>query len=185
LSLIVKKSSAWQFVTSSTGGVGVEFVALEGGTIWLQDPRSQVVTFHYGSAGVGLAAGLKLPKIGKLELKLRGKTVGGVIAPGAFPNTGKVYVLETFSGDELTASDIRGVCAFTEVYGGVIGGGSATAMIFGMNPVWLAVAVAAGPMASLPMMKMLSTATGVLLMAGVNVGIQAGVGAGIFLGGLF
>lgn len=30
--------SAWTFDTSATGGIGVEFVALQGGAIWLKDP---------------------------------------------------------------------------------------------------------------------------------------------------
>ena len=34
-------------------------------------------------------------------------------------------------------------------------------------------------------MKLLSSATGVLLMAGVNLGLQAGGGVGAFVGGLF
>ena len=184
MSLFVKKPSEWQFVTSSTGGVGVEFVAVEGGRIWLQDPGGKTETFRYGAAGVGLAAGLKLPKIGKLELKVRGKSVGAALAPASFPNTGKVYVLESFTGNELTKDDITGVCMFAEVYGGLVVGGSATAMIFGMNPIWLAATLIPGPSA-LASAKLLSTATGVLLMAGVNVGIQGGVGAGIFLGGLY
>jgi hypothetical protein len=185
MSFVVKKESDWQFVTSSTGGLGVEFVGLEGGMIWLQDPARQSEAFGYGAAGIGITEGLKVPKIGKVQLKVRGKGVGGVIAPASFPNTGKVYVLETFAGDELTASDIRGVCVFCEVYGGAIAGGSATAMIFGMSPVWLGLAIAAGPLGPIAMMKLIETATGVLLMAGVNAGIQAGVGAGVFLGALF
>ena len=79
--VFLKNESAWQFVTSSTGGIGVEFVAAEGGKIYLQNPQGQAVTFYYGAAGAGLAAGLKLPKIGKLEVKVKGKGVVGSIAP--------------------------------------------------------------------------------------------------------
>jgi hypothetical protein len=185
MSLFIKKPSEWQFETSSSGGAGVEFVMVEGGRIWLRDPGGTVNTFMYGSAGVGLAAGIKLPKIGKIQLQLRGKATGGVVAPSAFPNTGKVYVLDSFEGSELRAKDIQGVCMFVELYGGVVVGGSATAMIFGMNPLWLAGAIALGPMGSFASAKLLSSATGILLMAGVNAGIQGGGGVGAFVGGLF
>jgi len=185
MSLLIKKDSLWQFSTSSSGGLGVEFVAIEGGKIWLTDPAGNTVTFYYGAAGAGLAAGLKLPKIGKVQLKIRGKGAGGVAAPASFPNAGKVYVLDTFAGEELTKSDISGVCLFVEAFGGLVGGGSATAMVFGMSPVWLGMAAALAPISSLAIQRMLSTATGVLLMAGVNVGIQAGGGFGAFIGALY
>ena len=135
---VIKKPSAWQFVTSSTGGVGVEFVAAEGGKIFLQNPQGVTESFYYGAAGVGISAGLKLPKIGKLQINVKGKGVAGVIAPASFPNGGKLYVLDNFDGDELATSDIQGVCMFVEVGGGLVAGVSATAMLVGMNPAWLA-----------------------------------------------
>jgi hypothetical protein len=138
-----------------------------------------------GGAGVGLSAGIKLPKIGKVQLKLRGKGVGAVAAPASFPNTGKLYVLESCDSDELDESAIQGVCMFVEAAGGIVGGGFGTAMIFGMSPVWLATAIALGPYGSIASTKLLSSATGVLLMAGLSAGIQAGAGIGAFLGGLY
>ncbi len=58
----VKKESAWKFETSSTAGVGIEFVAAQGGAIYLSDPKGSSQKFRYGAAGVGLTFGLKLPK---------------------------------------------------------------------------------------------------------------------------
>ena len=189
--LLIKKDSAWQFVTSSSGGIGIEFVMAEGGTIMLKDPSGSPVNFTYGAAGAGLSAGLKLPKIGKLKVqpKIKGKTVGGGVAPAEFPNLGKLYILDWFQGDELKRSDITGVCAFAQVGGGLIGGGSAYAMVLGMSPLYLAAAVAAStvpgnPLALMAAKALLNSATSVLLMAGLNVGLQAGGGGGIFLGGL-
>ena len=52
----VKRTSAWRFVTSSTGGVGVEFVVAEGGTLYFQYPAGKDVTFRYGAAGGGIGA---------------------------------------------------------------------------------------------------------------------------------
>src|SRR4029077_20153306 len=95
----IRKESAWKFVTSATGGAGVELFAAEGGCIYLQDPSGQNITFKFGGAGVGLSAGLKVPKIGKITLpKVRGRSVGGGAAPAAFPNAGIVIFWSRFRG---------------------------------------------------------------------------------------
>ncbi|HEY1412419.1 MAG TPA: hypothetical protein VGF36_09765, partial [Rhodopila sp.] len=112
--LTVTKRSAWTFVTSSSGGLGVEFVMGEGGTLYLRNPNGASVPFRYGALGVGLAAGFKLPKIGKLEVNIKGKSVAGLIAPAAFPNAGTLYVLDTCRSNDLTQADIRGGCLFVE-----------------------------------------------------------------------
>jgi hypothetical protein len=182
--LLIRGESGWTFKTSSTAGFGVEFVGVSGGSIDLKDPEGRTVAFRYGAVGAGLSHGLRLPKIGKVQLKVKGKAVGGTIAPASFQNGGVVYVLDTLARPELTRSDITGVCMFLEVFGGVIGGGSATAMLFGMNPAFL-VGIAAMPLISVPFqMQLLSSATGILLMAGFNVGLVAGLGGGAFVGGL-
>jgi hypothetical protein len=185
---MIKKESAWKFETSGTGGVGIEFVAIEGGVIYLRNPSKNVETFHFGAVGAGLAWGLKLPKIGKIGLNVKGKNVGAVVAPTFFPNTGKLYILDTFNGDELSRKDITGACAFVEVYGGLIVGGSAAAIVFGMNPLYLAGQLTtpfvgpAGPVVS--DYYLFKSATGLLLTAGLNVGIVGGAGIGGFLGGI-
>lgn len=184
--MIVKKESAWKFVTSSTGGLGVEFIAAEGGVIYMTDPGGSAVSFKYGAAGVGITYGFKLPKIGKVDVKVLGKAIGAAVAPASFPNTGIMYVLDSFAGDELTRDDITGVCQFVEVGAAMFAGGSATAMLVGMSPVWLA-GIAMGPASPFyfPCVeKLVSSATGVLLMAGINASLMAGVGAAAFLGGL-
>jgi hypothetical protein len=181
----IKKESAWTFETSATGGGGVAFVAVEGGAIYLRDPKNQPVTVHFGAAGAGLSWGLKLPKIGKINLpKVRSKSIGGVLAPSAFPNTGKLYILDTFRGDELARRDITGACAFVEVYTGAIAGGSASAIVFGMNPVWLAGLAFGTAAMTITETKLFASATGLLLTAGLNVGLVAGAGVGVFLGGI-
>ena len=181
----IRKDSAWSFVTSSSGGVGIEFVVAEGGMIYLEDTKKQTQAFKYGAAGVGLSAGIKFPKIGKLQIPIRGKGLTGSVAPAAFPNGGKLYVTDACPGDDLSREAIRGVCMFVEVAGGLVGGVSGTAMIFGMSPYWLAAAAAAGPMASYFEYRMMQTATGILVMGGINVGIQAGGGIGGYVGGLW
>jgi hypothetical protein len=195
LMITIKKPSAWEFVTSSSGALGVEFVAAEGGALYFKDPAGRADAFYYGAAGAGLTYGFKMPKIGKLQLqmpKVRGRSVGALVAPAAFLNAGKLYVLGGCKGNELTESDIQGVCMFLEVGGGMIVGGSAMAMLVGMSPAWLAATLAATPAAiTLPLIdlyiwqQLIETATGLLLMAGVNAGIQWGVGGAVFLGGLY
>ena len=166
----------------------MEFVAAEGGK-YSCESKGDTVTFYYGAAGVGLSAGFKLPKIGKLELKVKGKSVGLVVAPADFPNGGRLYVLGLFDGDELSATDIQGVCMFLEAGGGLIAGVSATAMLVGMNPIYLAGLAMAAPLGPAAAMyldaKLLASATGLLVMGGVNAGVQAGGGIGAFLGGLY
>jgi hypothetical protein len=127
-----------------------------------------------------------LPKIGKINLpKVRGKSIGGVLAPAAFPNAGKLYILDTFRGNELSRRDLTGACAFVEVYAGAIAGGAAAAIVFGMNPLWLA-GLGLGPLAfTITEAQLLASATGLLLTAGLNAGLVAGAGAGGFLGGIF
>ena len=185
----ILRNSKWKYNTSGSGGVGVEFVLAEAGKIILTDPSGTDVTFKYGAAGGGIAFGYKLPKIGKLS-------VGAGIAPTALPSTGKVCILDTFKGRELTRDDITGVCMFVQVGGGLAVGGSAYAMLLGMDPMHLAAVVAstgAGvmvPGAGTLLMgyaetKLLETATSMLFMAGMNVSYQAGVGAGALISGLF
>ncbi len=89
--ILIKGVSGWTFITSATGGLGVEFVAVSGGAIYLADPEGKPHTFHYGGLGVGLTAGAKIPKIGKVNFAIKGKDVGAVVAPAAFPNTGRVH----------------------------------------------------------------------------------------------
>jgi len=183
--LTVVKPSAWTFKTSSSGGIGVEFVSAEGGVLYFKDPQGTTVSFGYGAAGAGLAAGFKLPKIGKLAVNVSGKSVVGAVAPAAFPNAGKLYVLDTCPDSDLTVSDIRGVCLFGEIGGGLVVGGSATAMVLGMNPGWL-YALALDPMlAPVLEFQMLQSATAILLMSGMNAGVQAGGGGGLILGGIW
>lgn len=181
----IKKESAWTFETSASGGVGVSFVAAEGGAFYLRDPKNKRVVLRFGAVGAGLSWGLRLPKLGKINLpKIKGKSVGGVVAPAAFPCTGKIYILDSFGGSELTRQDITGACVFAEVYAGAVAGGSSAAILFGMNPAWLA-GFALGPIA-IPIAEamLVRGAKGMLLTAGLNVGLVAGAGVGGFIGGI-
>jgi hypothetical protein len=183
--LTVTKRSAWTFVTSSSGALGVEFVMAEGGTLYLRDPNGASAAFRYGALGAGLDAGFRLPKIGKPKLNIKNKSVVGAIAPAAFPNAGTLFVLDTCKGNDLTQADIRGGCLFLEVGGGLIAGVSATAMLLGLSPAWLLALAMEPELAVVIDPALLRSASGVLVMGGVNAGLQAGGGVGAFLGGLW
>ena len=154
------------------------FVAASGGAIYLKDPAKADVTFHYGGLGAGFSDGFKLPKIGKIKVAVKGQGVGGVVAPAAFPNTGRVFVTDAFRGKELTRADLRGVTVFVEGGAGLIGGGSVSAMLLGIDP---AAFISAAPIQPLLMM-VIETAPAVLVTAGLNVGLQAGWGVAAFAG---
>ncbi len=179
--LTITKQSDWEFVTFGSGGLSVGFFAAEGGTVVLKDLSGVERQFYYGGAGAGLSAGLKIPKIGKVRIKSRGGDVTGNVGPTAFPSTGSLYVTDNCSGSDLTESEIQGPCAFIDVGAGLIGGGSATGMAVGLNPLYLA-ALAAGPIAPFAGQLLISSAKGILLMAGLNVGIQAQIGGAALLG---
>lgn len=180
--LTIKKQSAWEFVTFGSGGLSVGFVAAEGGTVVLKDLSGTERQFFYGGAGAGLSAGLKIPKIGKVRVKSRAGDITGNVGPTAFPSTGALFVTDNCEGSDLTESEIQGPCAFIDVGAGLIAGASATAMAVGLNPLYLA-ALAAGPVgAQLASQLMISSAKGVLLMAGANVGLQAQIGGAALLG---
>jgi hypothetical protein len=159
---------------------------VEAGEIYLKDPSGKSVTFNYVAAGAGLAVGLKLPKIGKVEVNLKGASVGSAIAPAAFPNSGEIYILDALAGNELTADDIRGLCIFCEVGGAAVVGVSATAMIFGARvPTWLSVMVAVDArLTALELAQILASAKGILVMRGLNLTPSVGGGFGAYLGGL-
>ena len=162
------RPSAWQFVTFGSGGVGVGFFAASGGTIVLKSPAGNDISFYYGGAGAGLSAGLKIPRLGRVQIPTRGGPGTGSVGPTAVPSTGTIMVTGNVAG-ELTESDIQGCCAFVEAGGGLIVGGSGVALLAGCNPAWLAVPVI-GPE------RFTNSARALIMMAGLNVGVQAQVG---------
>jgi hypothetical protein len=81
----------------------------------------------------------------------------------------------------LTKDDIQGLCMYTEIGGGLIAGASGTAMFVGLNPVYLALMAAPGAQ-FFAQQLFINSSKGLITMAGVNVGIQAGGGVSACLG---
>ncbi|PYY92173.1 hypothetical protein DNK59_01085 [Pseudomonas sp. TKO26] len=184
--------SRWQYQTASGGGLTVALVAGSGGSIILRSPQGQDVSYRYGGLGGGVGFGARLPRFGKINFQIKGKSVAGAGAAEAFPSTGKVFVSDALVSRDLTSDDITGPCMYTEVAAGLVVGGSATALLFGLDPKLLALAVAlnSNPATSLIAsstvnQKLVQSAKGAVVMAGMNAGVQAGGGVGVFMGYLF
>lgn len=186
--------SRWQYQTASGGGLTVVMVAGSGGSIILRSPQGEDISYRYGGVGVGAGFGARLPRFGKINIQIKGKGKG-VSAAGAaeaFPSTGKVFVSDALVSRDLTSDDITGPCMYTEVGVGLGIGGSATALLFGLDPKLLALSMAlnANPatalIASTTVNRQLAkSAKGALVMAGINAGLQAGGGGAIYIGYLF
>lgn len=184
--------SRWQYQTASGGGLTVVMVAGSGGSIILRSPQGEDVSYRYGGVGVGVGFGARLPRFGKINIQIKGKGVAAAGAAEAFPSTGKVFVSDALVDRDLTSDDITGPCMYTEVGVGLGIGGSATALLFGLDPKLLALSVA---LSSNPATSLIASSTvnrqlarsakGAVVMAGVNAGLQAGGGAAIYMGYLF
>ena len=184
--------SGWEYKTASGGGLTVVAVAGSGGSIILRSPQGELVSYRYGGVGVGVGFGARLPRFGKINIQIKGKGVSAAGAAEALPSTGKVFVSDALVNRDLTSDDITGPCMYTEVGGGLLFGGSATALLLGLDPKLLALSVA---LSSNPATSLIASATvsrqlarsakGAVVMAGVNAGLQAGGGAAIYIGYLF
>ncbi|MCF7534111.1 hypothetical protein [Pseudomonas petrae] len=184
--------SRWTYETASSGGLTIAFAAGSGGSITLKTPDGKEESFRYGGLGAGIGFGARLPRFGKVNLNIKGKSVGGVGALESFRSKGWVLVSDALKDRDLTRDDITGACVFLEIGLGLGAGGSSTAMLFGLDPKLLALTLAlnAMPAASafapqITLRHLLQSAKGAVVMAGFNVGVQAGVGGAIYLGGLF
>lgn len=178
----ITKESAWKFATSAGGSVGLGFFGAGTGDIMLTPPHGGIVTYHYASAGAGGSAGPKW-----MKMNASSSTVDSF-------SIGRIYLLDTFPGIELTPLDIEGVCMIAEVSVGAVLGGSATAMVLGIPPesaqgevvkdaIAIGVVAGAGTTGELalsytrlgPLLQ--SRAKALLLMAGLNSRVQLSVGA--------
>lgn len=171
--------SAWEYKTGATGSVGIAFVAVSGGAIYLTDPSGSIQRFGFGGLGAGLSFGVKIPKVPKLTI--RGKGIAGAASTKDFRSGGLVVKSAKLGRRELTAADIRGAVVFAEGGFGLIGGAAGTAMMFGINPVMLGMGIS-NPALSFLTSRAISDANGAVVFAGLNVGAQAGAGVAGLIG---
>lgn len=139
--------------------------------------------------GVGVGLGARLPRFGKVNLHVRGKSIGAAGASEDFPAVGRVLVADSVAARGLVRDDFEGACVFIEGGVGLLGGASGSAMLFGLDAKLLTAATLT-PVGNLLLphdsaVRLLRSAKGVIMAAGLNMGLQAGAGATISLGGLF
>ncbi|WP_460418596.1 hypothetical protein [Pseudomonas sp. microsymbiont 2] len=182
--------SDWKYKSASGGGLAVMFAAASGGMLTLTDPNKAEQQFRYGSLGVGVGAGAHLPRVGKINLLVRGKSVGAVGTNEDFPAIGTVLVADSVAGRGLDRDDFKGGCLFLDGGLGLVGGAAGSGVLFGLDPKLLLLSTAAvgagggiSPQHSL--VPLLRSAKGVILSAGLNIGVQAGGGLALTVGGLF
>jgi hypothetical protein len=97
------------------------------------------------------------------------------------PSMGSVYLTGGCEGEELTAADFKGACAWVELSGGIIAGTSAIAMLAGMNPVYLPLAL--NPISgTVGTVLMVNSAKAIVLILSTSVGIQAQAGVAGYCG---
>ncbi len=172
--------SAWKYATSASGALGVGFIAASGGTLYLTDPAGRTQHFYYGGLGGGVGFGVRLPKIPRPSF--RGSSVSGTGAATAFPSTGIIYKARSIGRRELTPGDIQGAVMFVEGGLGLGVGGAGTSMIFGINTALMIAAALSPVVSTLLVNRAMATATGVMVFAGVNAGLQAGGGVAGLVG---
>ena len=171
--LSIRKTSAWTFNTSGTGGLGLGYFAASGGEVVLNPPTGAPKGFYYAAAGVGLSVGLKkIPKIGKIDTRGLSERGAAVVAPKSFWNHGVVYIMDGFAGDELGVEDFRGVCCAIDLGAGVLVGYAGSALLINVNP--LALVSATNPVMSLIGPSLSPKA--MVLSRGWNAGLQASAG---------
>jgi hypothetical protein len=151
-------------------------IAVEGGSLYFIDPNNNPQRFSYGAVGAGFSEKLKFGKVGRqLVIPVRGSSVSGAVAPTSFRNAGVLLMTERVSSDELSRNDIQGLCGFIELSAGAGLGGSAYAMLLGMNPCYL-------PLATTVPNLLMGSAAAILFMGGMSIDIQAGGGITAFGG---
>lgn len=183
--------SRWQYQTASGGGLTVVMVAGSGGSIILRSPQGEDVSYRYGGVGVGVGFGARLPRFGKINIQIKGRASVRPVRRSLLQRWQSVCQRRLVDRD-LTSDDITGPCMYTEVGLGLGIGGSATTLLFGLDPKLLALSVvlssnpATSLIASTTVNRQLArSAKGAVVMAGMNAGLQAGGGAAIYMGYLF
>lgn len=188
----ITDKSAWTFDTSATGGVGLEFIAVQGGSIWLKDPRQASVRLRMLAAGAGLTYGLKLPKIGRLPSpKIGGKAVGGAIGPKFFPSAGLIWKTAACRGQDLVHDDFCGPVVFIEGGASLVAvAGAVDLMLLGFDKMAYAESLAGVGMSvpgleGLLVDRALSTVKAVMLCGGISATFGANLGVAGMTGAIW
>ncbi|WDD93605.1 hypothetical protein Bsp3421_003696 [Burkholderia sp. FERM BP-3421] len=182
------RRSHWEYQTGATFGASVEFVTGSGGEILLKNPAGQFQRFWYGGLGVGVGFGVKLPKVKLPTFAISGKALSGSGSAEALPSAGWIYMTPAFSGTELERADLQGGAVYLDGSAEIIlAGGGGSVMLLGINAALLSLAISQITINPLLFEWVLQHAKALLIMVGVNAGLNAngkgfGGGAGILAG---
>ncbi len=121
--LKIRGESRWRFEGSTGVSGGVDYVVGLGGAasqLTLKDQNGVKSEFYYGYGGIGAGFGTKFsfsyPVPDNLE-------------------AGRLYILDSFAGKELSGSDLVGCCIVGELSGGLgLHGAEGVAMVLGIPP---------------------------------------------------
>jgi hypothetical protein len=188
----LRKRSSWSFETSQSRGGSYGIFSAGLGDLFLRSPDGGRFVFSYASGGVGLSLGVKV-----------NLTYG---TPESW-SAGQIFLLDTFSGNELTAADFQGVCLIQDGSIGAGIGASGDVMAMGASPAALPheivqlavgrvpvvgelVSNPAGPLGAVLAARngaaaVWGAAKAVLLMAGFNAGPQLQVGTSDSIGWVY
>ncbi|MBA8879503.1 hypothetical protein [Phyllobacterium myrsinacearum] len=175
------RPSGWNYETGATGGLGIGYVIGSGGKIILNDPSGTQKNFWYGGIGGGIGEEARLGKFKAPVFKIKGKAIGAAGSSTSYPSGGVVYMTDAFKGKELAESDIQGATVYIDAAAGLIIGLSGSAMLLGIEPLPLMMGLSNPAMMLIANVAILR-APAVLVMGGVNVGLQAGAGIGALVG---
>jgi outer membrane protein OmpA-like peptidoglycan-associated protein len=172
----LRKSKKWKYETASSVAPTIAIIVAVGagkGTITLKHSTGSRILFHYASGGIGFGLGVDAGIGGSLE---------------EFPSDGDVYMTHSFHGEDLQVSDFVGGCLLAEASAALGGGASATALLFGIPPTRLmeaavvqlsefSIGIAGGQFAYDVLSPYIPTlAKGMIVMAGMTVGVAYGAG---------
>ncbi|MGO4448294.1 hypothetical protein AB4Y96_05130 [Phyllobacterium sp. TAF24] len=175
------RPSGWSYETGATGGIGIAELAISGGTVVLNDPSGTQKDFWYGGLGAGIGVGARFGKHRVPPLLIKKTAVAGAGSIKAFPSGGKIYMTDAFKGSELAESDIKGGTLYFDAGFGLGVGIGGTMMILGMEALPMINSIV-NPLAGFLGEDAIRNAPAVLVMAGVNLGPQAGAGIAALVG---
>ena len=117
-----KRKSGWTLAGSEGDSAGYGLFSAGSGSFTLKSPAGEEVEFNYKSVGGGASLGSKFNAAGS--------------GADAF-SFGTVYLSDTFSGTELSRTDVEGFYLSQEASLGAGIGGSAAVMLLGISPRWI------------------------------------------------
>ncbi|NIF77014.1 hypothetical protein F3J20_06295 [Paraburkholderia sp. Cy-641] len=150
------------------------------GLLVLDDPEGKRQQFKY--AGFGMGISVPIPKLlhRKLtlpQITLKGREIAGTGSTTDFPSNGIVYETAACHGN-LTPQKLEGGAIYFDGSAGLLYGTDVTVLLCGIKPELLEMAI----MIQSFMALAVNAAPAVIVVRGVNEGLQEGLGGGLMPG---